>query len=107
MRFFTHAEREININFTQLQGYIQGTRRELERAFGAPAIIGADGDRTTTHWAIEFADGTVATIYDWKRGTTPTTDEHVSWNIGGMGIAANIKVHNAFREAHGLNARAA
>lgn len=107
MKFFTHNDATININLTSLQGYIQATRAQLEKTFGAPEMVGVSGDRVTTHWSVKFADETVATIYDWKRQEQPAAEEHMSWHIGGMTIGANVKVHDAFREAHGLNARAA
>ena len=40
------------------------TLADLERVFG-PAMYN-DGDKTFSEWRLRFADGTVATIYDYK-----------------------------------------
>jgi len=65
-------------NGTSLQGYITTTYQRLIEIFGTPEY---GGDKTTVTWCIEFADGTVATIYDWKETTTPI-DLH-QWHVGG------------------------
>ena len=46
--------------------------------------------------ALEFADGTVATIYDWKEYETPMG--LYSWHIGGMSKKAVDRVTQAFRQ---------
>lgn len=102
MKFFTHADRAINMNFTSLQGHIQGTLAEMQKAFGTPCPM--NGERSNFHWTIEFADGTVATIYDWNLRAAPQLDEIVSWNIGGHSEQARTTVHQAFRAAHHLKA---
>jgi|LakMenE18May11ns_1017448.scaffolds.fasta_scaffold9650611_2 hypothetical protein len=74
-----------------LQGYIFDiTRAEIEKVFGKPtfdeAVEPFSGDgKLTVEWCIRFADGTDATIYDWKRYElgTPAMDERTDWNIGG------------------------
>jgi hypothetical protein len=74
----------INTEGTHLQGYMTATRREIETVFGAPSFEG-EGDKTTTEWNIQFDDGTISTIYDWKRYDlgAPHMDERIEWNIGG------------------------
>lgn len=89
-----------------LQGYIQATLADLTRAFGAPAV-GEPGDRIIACWAIEFEDGSVATIYAWKLSELPEPSATVSWNIGGVTPRVVALIHDAFRETHGLLARAA
>lgn len=83
----------VNANGTWLQGYMEATRREIEFAFGEPCFEG-EGDKTTTEWELLFEDGTVATIYDWKRYEmgAPEMDERTTWNIGGKTIAAVDRV---------------
>lgn len=70
---------------TFLQGYIETTRAELTKAFGAPTEY-EEGDKVTIEWGIQFEDGTIATIYDWKRYElgTPTDPEFISYNVGGL-----------------------
>jgi hypothetical protein len=73
------------------QGYIfDVTRAEIEAVFGKPAYDEAveefSGDgKVTVEWTLGFEDGTIATIYDWKRYElgTPAMDERIDWNIGG------------------------
>lgn len=83
---FTKADWSM-IEGTGLVGYVTGTRREIEAVLGAPDEYGeSDGDgKVTTEWLIRFDDGTVATIYDWKRyeDGAPGMDELYRWHIGG------------------------
>lgn len=88
MNFKTHNEKKsIKANGTSLQGYITAGYFDLKRLFGKPT----DGDKykTDAEWEIEFSDGTVATIYNYKDGKnycgsegTPKT-KITEWNIGG------------------------
>ena len=77
------------VNGTSLQGHIVTTYFELVEKFGEPDFIG--GDKITAEWALEFADGTVATIYDWKYGDTPMYK--TEWNIGGKTKEAVYRVY--------------
>ena len=77
------------VNGTSLQGHITTTYAELVEKFGEPNCFG--GDKTTVEWALEFGDGTVATIYDWKYGETPM--HKTEWNIGGKNIDAVFRVY--------------
>ena len=81
------------ITGTSLQGYVTTTRSMIEWAFGEPEEFG-EGDKVTTEWDILFDDGTVATIYDWKRYEmgAPETNEVIEWHIGGNDITAVEKV---------------
>mgnify|MGYP003352991921 FL=1 len=65
-------------NMTSLCGYITTTYADLVEAFGSPL---PGGDKTNSEWIIKFADGEVATIYDWKEPVTPVYD--YNWHIGG------------------------
>ena len=71
-------------NGTSLQGYTETTMRKLIEVFGEPEYYG-EGDKVTVEWCLKFEDGTVATIYDWKRYElgTPELDELMHWNVGG------------------------
>jgi hypothetical protein len=73
---------------TSLRGYITATRQEIEDVFGPPTYDGNSDegeDKVTTEWSIWFSDGTIATIYDWKRYEMgkPHSEEKIEWNIGG------------------------
>ena len=69
---------------TSLQGYVTTTLARLIEVFGEPQYYG-EGDKVTVDWAMAFEDGTVATIYDWKRYEmgTPGLTEVFQYNIGG------------------------
>jgi len=74
---------------TSLQGHIVTTYAELVEKFGEPNCFG--GDKITVEWALEFGDGTVATIYDWKYQETPMYK--TDWNIGGKSVEAIFRVY--------------
>ncbi len=65
-------------NGTHLQGYVGTTFAKLQDLLGEGL---GGGDKTTQEWCIEFSDGTVATIYDWKEYDTPTG--YYDWHVGG------------------------
>lgn len=65
-------------NGTSLQGYVTATYDELVAVFGKD---GGSGDKVTAEWVLQFDDGTVATIYDWKQYETPTG--LYDWHVGG------------------------
>lgn len=85
---------DANINGTSLKGYIKTTYAKLFDVFGEP-YRGPDdaGDKVTCEWRIQFDDGTVATIYDWKLDSTPF--EEYRWHIGGRSMDAVDRVLTA------------
>jgi hypothetical protein len=76
------------VNGTSLKGHIVTTYAELVEKFGEP---NKGGDKTTVVWALDFEDGTIATIYDWKYGETPM--HKTEWNIGGKSQEAVYRVY--------------
>jgi hypothetical protein len=75
---------------TSLQGYVPARYDQLVKVFGEPTD---SGDKTTAEWALQFEDGTVATIYDWKEYETPMG--LYNWHIGGMSKKAVSRVQDA------------
>jgi hypothetical protein len=65
---------------TALMGYVNTTYARLVEVFGKP-ISGSGDGKTHSEWIIKFANGEVATIYDYKMKETPTDD--YDWHIGG------------------------
>lgn len=66
---------------TCLQGSVDATYEQLELALGEPMGGSFDG-KVQAEWQIQFDDGKVATIYDWKQygqDVKGVTD----WHIGG------------------------
>jgi hypothetical protein len=89
---FTQADWEA-VNGTSLQGYITATYDQLVERFGQPE---GGGDKTTVEWMLQFADGTVATIYDWKVDETPTS--MYNWHIGGVNKTAVTRVTQSLKQ---------
>jgi hypothetical protein len=72
---------------------VQAYYHQLVEVFGEPE---GGGDKTTAEWALEFEDGTVATIYDWKEYETPMGLYH--WHIGGLNNLAVDRVTRTFKQ---------
>lgn len=94
---------------THKQGYAPFSYSRIVEIFGEPDHIGTEeGDRCAFDWYIEFADGTVATIYDYKASSlygdgddAPTPEEmkksFTDWHIGGQTPKAVELVLNALK----------
>jgi hypothetical protein len=89
---FTSAD-WTDANGTSLQGYVQAHYHQLVAVFGEPE---GGGDKTTVEWVLQFADGTVATIYDWKESETPMG--LYRWHIGGRDSTAVSRVTSTFKQ---------
>lgn len=76
----------INDQWDKLQmssgrGSVLATYDKLVELFGEPERTNCD--KTQVEWDIEWSDGTISTIYDWKcYGEEP--EEVTEWNIGGF-----------------------
>ena len=71
----------VNIAGTSLSGYVEATYYELEQVFGAPTYALEDPDeKVQTEWTLRL-NGVVATIYNWKTGSTPRG--LYRWHVGG------------------------
>lgn len=80
---------EVNIGGTSRIGTLRASRNEIERQFGKPS---GSYPKTTYHWQVEFPDGSVITIYDYrKQNRYADSDEKVEWSIGGRS-ARNVKL---------------
>lgn len=90
MKFESATNRQAN--GTSLQGYVETTYNQLFELFGEPQ--GA-GDKTSAEWILEFADGTIATIYDWKTNKTPMGK--YSWHVGGFNKQAVFLVQQTLQ----------
>jgi len=83
---------------TSYRGTLTNTSYEtLIQSFGLPTYTCEVGgaDKVQVEWQIQFDDGAVATIYDWKQvGTSPRMI--TEWNVGGClkrGKMALLHVH--------------
>ena len=98
-----HA-RTTEINGTCLKGYVKTTFNKLVKAFGAPCLNDGPSqwEKVTIEWCLRFADGTIATIYDWKGyGYQPAPDEEYEWHIGGHKPEAVALVKDALGVIYG------
>tara|TARA_B100001250_G_C19624038_1_gene710719 strand:+ start:564 stop:941 length:378 start_codon:yes stop_codon:yes gene_type:complete len=87
--FVTHNEQPINLGGTHLQGYIYTDYKTLIEKLGEPSDS-YDSYKSDYEWQIEFGDGLVAAIYDWKIGYNyngksgeDVTEGYITWNVGG------------------------
>jgi hypothetical protein len=87
MKFKTHNEKDINISGTSLVEEIDASYEKLVEKFGDPDE--GDAYKVDAMWKIEFEDGKVATIYNYKDGKNYNGDEGLEttkirdWYIGG------------------------
>jgi len=87
MKFKTHNDKNIVAAWTSLQGMIDIDFKTLCNTFGE--YSDSDGYKTDAEWDIEFEDGTIATIYNYKDGKNYDkkngipTEEIREWHIGG------------------------
>lgn len=89
------------VNGTSLKGYIKATLEQLYDAFDDAHIFRPNSlEKVQIEWRLKFEDGTIATIYDWKKnGYIPYSDELVEWNIGGH----TSEAVNLVRQALGIS----
>lgn len=72
------------VDGTHLQGYVHTTKRDLKSLLGKPLFEDFMAyDKVLTEWVLEFKDGLVATIYDWKLDEALRMDDNYEWHIGG------------------------
>ena len=99
MKYKTHNDEPINTDGTHLQGYIQCCYAELLVLFGRPDPSQLEnGYKVDWEWQIEFSDGTVATIYNWKNGPNYCGEAGLpaalitEWHVGGFDKTAVLNV---------------
>ena len=97
MKFKTHNDKPINIGGTHLQGEIIVSYAELVKIFGKPDK--GDDYKIDAEWNLEFEDGTIATIYNYKNGKNycgrsgMAKSKITEWHIGGFTKNAMEKVY--------------
>jgi len=97
MDFFTSQQQPIETAGSHGIGVIEASYNMIKTAFGDPC--GSDDYKVQVEWAIQFEDGTIATIYDWKQGDLYNGEgngTHFSkveeWHIGGFSDKAELRV---------------
>ena len=103
MKFETHNETTVLSGGTCLQGYITIGFDKLVAVFGEPCA--ERGYKVDWEWEIEFEDGTVATVYNWKIGPNYCGEQGLNqyeikeWHVGGRSRTAVNLVENALNIA--------
>lgn len=89
------------VNGTSLMGYLDISYGELVSVLGPPHCDG-DGYKVDAEWILEFEDGAVATIYNYKTGInyngargTKIEDER-DWHVGGKHVSVVDRVRALF-----------
>ena len=78
----------INISGTSFQGDLIASYSKIVEKLGDP-MSSFCGYKTDAEWCIEFDNGVVATIYNWKNGVNYLghdglpVEDIVEWHIGG------------------------
>ena len=106
MQFITHNEDDlIRSNGTCRRGSITTSYANLVDVFGEPLKDGFDDCKSDAEWIVQFEDGLVATIYNWKDGINYCGTEHGTptmsireWNIGGYDTAVVAYIKDALKE---------
>lgn len=87
IKFTTHNDNYIQTSGTHLIGHVSTSYQKLVETFGHPL----KGDyKTDAEWDIQFSDGMVATIYNWKNGKNYCGEDGFElhevdgWHIGGL-----------------------
>ena len=74
------------IDGTHLQDYAETKYDDLVKTFGEPEDISSPGNKSDVEWTIQFADGLIGTIYNYKDGPNyggGAVEEITNWHIGG------------------------
>jgi major membrane immunogen (membrane-anchored lipoprotein) len=106
MPFKTHNQKYVRIEGTSLQGEFECDYNTIKKVFGKPNL--GDGYKIDAEWDIEFEDGLVATVYNWKNGKSylgsdgaPKTKINY-WHIGGKSNEAYYRVVEIIRAVETL-----
>ena len=87
-----------DITNTHKQGTLKASYTDLVNTFGSPNIKRGEAtlEKTQVEFHIEFVDGTVATIYDWKSEYPAILND--TWTIGGFNYDAVMQVKQEMQE---------
>lgn len=92
---------------TSLQGYVDVSYDKLVDIFGSPTACVSV--KTDAEWVLQFEDGTIATIYNYKDGKNYNGEEGLElseitdWHIGGNSRAALDRVKEVIEPKPQIN----
>ena len=102
MEYQTHNDVIIETSGTSLVGEIKLDYYDILNRLGNPVKFGG-GNKVSAEWEIEFYDGTVATLYNWKNGRNYCGEDGLElhqideWHVGGFNGKALDKVNELFK----------
>lgn len=76
-------------------GQIDLSFLDIVRKLGPASAKSPDG-KVKARWIIKFEDGTIASLYDWKSGTS--IKDLSNWRIGGHSYLAMYYVYQIFEK---------
>ena len=94
------CDNDIKFSGSCLRGYVNASYQKLVETFGPPCSDG-DGYKVDAEWLLEFEDGTIATIYNYKDGYNYCgevgipVEEITEWQIGGFNGDSVLRVEEA------------
>lgn len=94
MLIFERITNPDKTDFTVNQGKLIANYDDIVAVFGEPERIVSD--KSQVSWDIEFEDGVIATIYDWKETARP--QNITEWMIGGHVKSAVDHVFTAMKK---------
>lgn len=104
MKFHSHNELPIDTNMTSYRGEIDISYYELCELFGPPLKEGFDDYKSDAEWHVQFENGAVATIYNWKNGRNYCGSDGLNveaiteWHVGGHSADVMQLVRQVVRE---------
>ena len=87
----------INISGTSFMGDLFASYDDIVKQLGPP-MQSFDGYKTDAEWYIEFDNGIVATVYNWKNGKNYCGNAGIpvefikEWHIGGNDLRASVLI---------------
>ena len=97
-----YTTQNVNIHGTSLRGYITTDYDTLVKYLGEPNT--GDEYKIDAEWDIEFDDGRIATVYNYKDGRNYCgavglpVDAITNWHIGGNTDSAPVLVHSIIND---------
>ena len=97
---FNPLDDQSRLNGSHKVGDLDLSFEKLIGTFGEPNL-GSDGYKTDVEWGIEFDDGTIASIYNYKNGRNYNGEYGLDvkdisdWSIGGHSDKSYNKVRDA------------
>lgn len=100
--YMVHSD--FNASGTSLVGTIEADYYTLVELFGEPTWTDTSSqEKVNYEWVIQFDNGTLATIYNWKDydgGRYASQAPNYEWHVGGFNKAAEWSVREVLLNAN-------